>query len=164
MNLFDEIRDAVKGLYSLAVGMGVTGKYFVKPQVTVHYPRKTVDNVQTYSGHVELLQGKKNPAESDCILCGTCERNCPSGCLTIQYDEIVEENPEPEKKKKKTKKLTAFIYDYSYCSLCGQCVENCPVDTLGFSNHVYWAEFDRSKITLDLLARLREKLQNKRGA
>jgi NADH-quinone oxidoreductase subunit I len=76
----------------------------------------------------------------------------------VKYEEIVEENPEPEKKKKKTKKMTGLIYDYSYCSLCGQCIENCPVDALGFSNHVYWAEFDRCNITLDLLARLREKL------
>ncbi len=161
MNLFEEIREAVKGLYSLAVGMKVTGKYFIQPEVTVHYPRKTVDNISTYAGHVELLPGKKNPAESDCIMCGTCERNCPSGCLTVQFDEMVEENPEPEKKKKKIKKLTALIYDYSYCSLCGQCVENCPVGALGFSNHVYWAEVDRSKITLDLLARLKEKLSPK---
>jgi len=159
MNLFEEISEAVKGLYSLAVGMKVTGKYFTRPEVTVHYPRKTVDNLETYSGHVELVPGKKNPFESDCIVCGTCARNCPSNCLDVQVLEIIEENPDPEKKKKKIKKLKALIYDYSYCSLCGQCVENCPVDALRYSNHVYWAEFDRCNLTMDLVARLKEQIE-----
>ncbi len=164
MNLYGEIVEAIKGLYSLAVGMGVTGRYAFKPQVTVHYPRKTVDNIATYSGHVELLPGAKNPSGTDCIVCGTCARNCPSGCLDVQVLELMEENPDPEKKPKKIKKLNALMYDYSYCSLCGQCVENCPVTALGFSHHVYWAEFDRKDIKMDLVARLHEQLKTGKEA
>ena len=164
MNLLGEIREAIKGFYSLAVGMGVTGKYFFRPEVTVHYPRKTVDNVSTYSGHVELQPGKKNPDGADCIVCGTCVRNCPSGCLTLEVLELMEENPDLEKKPKKIKKLKALIYDYSYCSLCGQCIENCPVTSLGFSQHVYWAEFDRKAIKMDLVARLKDQLNAKKEA
>lgn len=164
MNLITEIREAIKGLYSLAVGMRITGKYFLRPEVTVHYPRKTVDNIDTFSGHVELAPGKKNPGSGpDCIVCGMCARNCPSNCLDVQIDEIIEENPEPGKKAKKTKKLSALIYEFSYCSLCGQCIENCPAEALRFSNHVYWAEFDRCNITLDLLARYKEQMSKSSG-
>lgn len=164
MNLFSEIQEAVKGFYSLAVGLGVTARYFVKPQVTVHYPRKTVDNLETYSGHVEMVPGKKNPLGTDCIMCGTCVRNCPSGCLDLQVVEMIEENPEPEKKKKKAKKISALVYDYSYCSLCGQCIENCPAGALAFSHHVYWAELDKAAIRLDLYARLKERIASGKGA
>ena len=50
----------------------------------------------------------------------------------------------------------AFILDYSLCSLCGQCARACPVDSLRFSQHVYYVGSSRADFRLDLLARLRE--------
>ena len=47
-----------------------------------------------------------------------------------------------------------FIYDYSLCSLCGQCVRACPVDSLRFSQHVYYVGASRADFRLDLMARL----------
>jgi len=155
MNLFSEIREILRGLYSLAVGMKITGIYFFQPKITIHYPRQTVDNLSTYFGHIELVPSEDNPQEPACIACGLCAKNCPSGCITLEAAKTQEEPLAPgEKKKKARKKPGAFFLDYSLCSLCGLCVENCPSNALRFSTHVYWAEMKKENITnMDLLAR-----------
>ncbi len=155
MTLWREIREAVKGLYSLAVGMKITGKEFAKPWITTRYPWKTVDNLSTYFGHVELVPGAEDPGETSCIACGICAKNCPSSAITVKAAPSVEEPAaEGEKKKKARKKPGVFLVDFSLCSLCGQCVEGCPQDALRFSRHVYWAVMDRKNLTVDLLDRL----------
>lgn len=158
------------GLWSLVVGLGVTFRAFVRPQVTVHYPRTTLDDAEllTYRGPVEL-QGKDDaPATPRCISCGMCAMNCPSSCLVVVKQKAPKPTPEQkqamqdaEARGEKVKKPAApkdpasFAYDFSLCSLCGTCVESCPVDSLRFSNDIYQAGFDRNDFQFDLLARLR---------
>lgn len=157
MRLWQEIREAVQGLYSLAVGMKITGGYFVKPWITTRYPWHTRENIAYCFGHAELVPLESDPTDSACIACGLCAKGCPSACITVEAAPVVEEAAvEGEKKKKAKKKPGLFMLDYSLCSLCGQCVENCPQDALRFSNHVYWAVRDRKELTLDLLARLKQ--------
>jgi len=173
------LRDTAKGLWSLVVGLGVTGKYFTDKQVTVHYPRQTVKPVSLtgYRGHIELVGKPKNPGTARCILCMKCMRICPSGCISIkanvekppkppQTEEPKEgqapltKRPEPAPKKGK-KSLAKFELDYSLCSLCSLCVTHCPVHSLRHSEHVYWAEMDKKNLKLDLLARLKRSVEEK---
>ncbi|MCK4388768.1 MAG: 4Fe-4S binding protein [Desulfobacterales bacterium] len=157
-------------LWSLIVGLKVTGKYFCYRHRTVHYPRKTVDNINTFRGPLELVPKSKDPTKPKCIVCMMCATNCPCGAITLvkkkapkptpeelKAEEEAKARGEKVKKKKAPKEPARFIQDFSLCSLCGICVENCPVGSIRFSNDVYFAVTRREDLALDLLARLRER-------
>ncbi|WP_045220741.1 4Fe-4S binding protein [Desulfonatronum thioautotrophicum] len=178
MTMIREFGKALQGLWSLAIGLGVTFRAFVRPQVTVHYPRATVDdaNLRTFHGHVELIGKDDAPEVPRCISCGMCAMNCPSACLAVVKQKAPKPTPEQKKameeaeaRGEKVKKPTApkdpagFTYDFSLCSLCGTCVESCPVDSLRFSTELYQAGFDRSDFHFDLLARLRGQAESRPG-
>ncbi|MBG0789117.1 MAG: 4Fe-4S binding protein [Desulfovibrionaceae bacterium] len=167
----DNVIQPILDCWSLFVGLKVTGKYFCKPLVTVHYPRQVIDNenLTTYGGHVELVGKPKDPATPKCISCMMCVTNCPSKCLTVVKQKAPKPTPEEEaamkaaeeagekvKKPKAPKNPAKFIYDYTKCSLCGTCIENCPAKSLRFSNNIYWVATSRKEMKIDLLARLKE--------
>jgi len=149
----------------------VTGKNFMLPQITVHYPRQVVTNLDTFRGHIDLVVKDDDPFKPKCILCGQCENNCPSGCITIESvtreipaapaPETAPPGPEgeakPAPKPKKVKELTRFLLDYNLCSLCGLCVQNCPVDSLRFSRDVYLAGYSRGEFEFDLMETLQKR-------
>jgi len=157
--------------WSLIVGLKITGKYFCKPLITVHYPRQVIDdeNLATYGGHIELIGKPKDPAMPKCISCMMCVTNCPSKCLKVVKQKAPKPTPEQEAamaaakeagekvvKPKAPKNPLKFTYDYTLCSLCGTCIDNCPVKSLKFSNNMYWVATSRKEMNIDLLARLKE--------
>ncbi len=173
------ITEKITRLWSLIVGLKVTGKYFTKPQVTLHYPRKTLDdeNLLTYRGHIELVGLPKKPGTPKCISCGMCQAVCPSNCITLtkrkppkpteaekKAMEEAEARGEKVKKPSAPKDPASFNLDYTLCSLCGCCVENCPVESIRFSNDIYLAGTDPNAFRYDLLQRLKEQAAAKPGA
>jgi len=171
MNAFKEhVIQPILDCWSLLVGLKVTGKYFCKPLITVHYPREVIDseNLSTYGGHVELIGKPKDPATPKCISCMMCVTNCPSKCLKVVKQKAPKPTPEQEQewkeaaergekvvKPKAPKNPAAFTYDYTLCSLCGTCIDNCPAKSLKFSNNIYWTALSRKEMKIDLLARLK---------
>jgi NADH-quinone oxidoreductase subunit I len=135
------------GTKSLAIGMGITFKYMLKPVVTVQYPYKTLKMPDRFRGHIELVPDPET-GESKCIVCGMCQRACPSGCITVAG-----EKPEGEKKKV----LTKYVLDYTTCSQCGSCVESCKPGAITFSKEYNLASRRRSDFIFDLLERLKGK-------
>ncbi|MCA1742358.1 MAG: 4Fe-4S binding protein [Desulfovibrionales bacterium] len=148
------LKEAVSGVWSMLVGLKVTGINFFQPQVTVHYPRQTAP-LEGYRGHIELVAKDSDPYESKCVACGTCALLCPSQCISMKIDKSglpqkthravhpdMKELPldlrhiHPEKMDKKPRQ---FHLDFNYCSLCGLCVQNCPSKALRFSSDVYLA-------------------------
>ena len=77
------IKNALSGLKSLVIGLGITGRAFCEENVTVIYPKEQVDNLSTYRGHVELVGKEGAPGEPKCTACGLCATSCPSNCFTI---------------------------------------------------------------------------------
>lgn len=161
MSVSQLFEEAYTGLKSLVIGLGITGKAFCQPQVTVIYPKEEVDNLSTFRGHVELIGKDDDPAVPRCVACGACVKACPSNCLTILCPVPVKEGeeggpvamgPAPQKGSKTP---GAVIVDFSLCSLCGQCAKVCPVDSLQFSDNPYMVRLDRREFQIDLLARLR---------
>lgn len=166
MSLYREFGDALKGVWSLLVGLRVTGAEFAKKQVTVHYPRQVVDNITTFRGHIELVGKPKDPAVPKCISCMMCQSVCPSGCIIVKKSPKIkpteeelraaEEAGKPAPKPKAVKTPKGLLLDYNLCSLCGLCVQNCPVGSLRFSTDVYLAGFERKDFEYDLVKRLKE--------
>lgn len=157
-----QIWDDVAGLWSLIVGLKVTGTYFFRPRLTVHYPRQTVDNLASFRGPIELAPNPDDPEKPRCIACMTCVTVCPGGCVLVEKqkksdgDTAGAPNTDAatgnEAAPKKTPKgPSLFIYDYTLCSLCGLCVENCPVHALRFSERAYLAGTDKKAFIFDLL-------------
>lgn len=169
MSVIKKIWDDVASLWSLIVGLKVTGKNFVDKNVTLHYPRETVTSGQLegFRGPLELIGKPKDPAKPKCISCMMCVTACPSKCITVvkskapkpteaelQAMKEAEERGEKVVKPKAPKEPAKFLYDFSLCSLCGSCVENCPAKSLRYSSNVYLTVTDRKELKMDLLARL----------
>ncbi|MCK5226973.1 MAG: NADH-quinone oxidoreductase subunit I [Desulfobulbaceae bacterium] len=140
-------KELISGTYSLAVGLGITIKYFTQPVVTMQYPMEHVKMTPRYRGHIELVRDEETGA-SKCIVCGMCQKSCPSGCITVA-------GKKPEGSKKKV--LTTYRLDFTKCSLCGLCVESCKPGALDFSKDYNLASPRKEDYIFDLLKRLEEK-------
>lgn len=141
------------GISSLIKGMGVTGKEFFTPKVTESYPdsRKGADpsepRYQQYAAprfraklqFIYLPDGRNR-----CTACGTCQRNCPNGTITITTKMV--DLPDGKKKRK----LDKYMYDLGSCTFCELCVTTCPFDASEFSNDFEQAVFTREKLVQQL--------------
>ena len=140
-------KDIVVGGLSLIEGMGVTVKRLWRPVVTVQYPRRHLPLSAAYRGHTELKRFE-DTGTHNCIACGACERECPSGVIKVQ-------GIKPRAKSDKV--ATHYFFDFTRCSLCGLCVEICPTQTLKYSTEYQLASENRWDGVIDLIARLEEK-------
>ena len=132
------------GVASLLKGLQVTGKELVTPKLTERYPE------DRDSRHVperfRAILTLKYDAEGNhkCIACGTCERNCPNGTITLETKMV--DTAAGTKKKK----LAKYLYDLGSCTFCQLCVTSCPTDALEFNNDFEQAVFTRSKLVKQL--------------
>jgi NADH-quinone oxidoreductase subunit I len=135
--------EIIKGAISLISGMCVTTKAFFSPVVTVQYPRQTVKISARFRGHTKLVADEERPDRTKCIVCGMCERNCPSGSIK----KVEGEKLEGEKKKT----ATVYLLNYTTCSQCGLCVESCPTDALAFSADYNVSSYTKEDFYYDLV-------------
>ena len=131
------------GLASLIKGMQVTGKEFVTPKLTERYPenRKEHEWPDRFRAKLELIYDDKG--NHKCIACGTCERVCPNGTITLETKMV-------DTLTGKKKKLVKYIYDLGSCTFCQLCVQNCPTHALEFSNDFEQATFTRKALVEQL--------------
>jgi NADH-quinone oxidoreductase subunit I len=153
----------LRDLWSLVKGLHITGDSLFRRTVTVHYPRREVDNL-------------KEPLKPKCIACLLCMQTCPSGCITVvrmKAPKLTAEQMPPaagttggEKVKKPAapREPEQYLYDYSLCSLCGLCAEVCPVQSICFSSEVYRVSQRRVEFRMDLLAKLQEQAGALKGS
>lgn len=142
--MIDYFREIISGTWSLFVGMGITIRYFFKPVVTVQYPRQTLPMTPRFRGHTELVKDEET-GETRCIVCGMCQKTCPSGCITLDGEK---------REGVKGKVLTEYTLDFTKCSLCGLCVEICPTSALTFSKEYNLAGVSKKAYIFDLKKRL----------
>ena len=124
--------------------MQVTGKEFVTPKITERYPedRDTRHVPERFRAILELVYD--NDGSHKCIACGTCERVCPNGTISLETKKV--DTPAGTKKKK----LDKYFYDLGSCTFCSLCVTNCPTNALAFSNDFEQAVFTRDKLVKKL--------------
>lgn len=132
------------GFLSLLKGMQVTGKEFVTPKITERYPEDRETRHVPERFRACLVLKYDDEGNHKCIACGTCERNCPNGTITL-HTKMVEKWDGTKKKK-----LDKYIYDLGSCTFCQLCVTSCPTDALEFSNDFEQAVFTRTKLVKQL--------------
>jgi len=98
------------GVFKL--GKMTFGSLFKKPE-TVKYPFETKPQPQGLKGHIVL-------DADNCILCGMCEKSCPTDCITVD-------------KESRTWNIIPF-----QCIQCGYCTQVCPKKCLAMDPN-YWA-------------------------
>ena len=125
-------------------GMKVTGKEFVTPKITECYPenRQTHHWPERFRAELKFIYDAEG--NHKCIACGSCERACPNGTITVESQMVT--TPAGTKKKK----LTNYYYDLGSCTFCQLCVTNCPTDAIKFNNDFEQAVFTRDKLVKQL--------------
>ena len=144
MTYFKEI---ATGFWSLLAGMAVTIRYFVKPIVTVQYPRQKIQMSPRYRGYPQFIIDPETQTHR-CIACEMCSRICPSQLITVEGAKFPGE---------KQKRATKYIHEHYYCSLCGLCVEVCPTTALEFSKEYRLVGFSREDAVIDHLILLQQR-------
>lgn len=140
-------KEILVGFYSLLAGMAVTIRYFVKPIVTVQYPREKIEMTPRYRGYPQLIIDPETKTHR-CIACEMCARTCPSQLITVEGTKFPGE---------KQKRATKYIHQHQYCSLCGLCVEVCPTTALEFSQDYRLAGYSREDCVIDHLILLQKR-------
>jgi len=146
MSYFKEI---AVGFWSLLGGMAVTIRYFVKPIVTVQYPREKIQMSPRYRGYPQFILDPETQTHK-CIACEMCARICPSQLITVAGTKFPGE---------KQKRATRYVHEHQYCSLCGLCVEVCPTTALEFSLVYRLVGSRREDFVLDHLILLQARQQ-----
>lgn len=145
--MIDYFRELFSGLWSLLVGLGITIRFFFQPPVTVQYPHETLPMTPRFRGHIQLVPDEET-GETKCVVCGMCQRACPSNCISVNGEK---------REGVKTKVLTEFSLDFTRCSLCGLCVESCSFKAIDFSKAYNLAGRSKEAYKFDLKKRLEEK-------
>jgi NADH-quinone oxidoreductase chain I len=135
------------GAKSLLIGLGVTFRAMIKPNVTVHYPREKIAISPQFRGHTDLVKDAVSGTHK-CISCMMCEKDCPCNCISVAGET---------REGVKGKVLTSYLLDFTKCSLCGICVEVCPTSALEFSQEYELASRNIEDFHYDLLKRLEAK-------
>ncbi|MBU0674073.1 MAG: NADH-quinone oxidoreductase subunit I [Proteobacteria bacterium] len=142
-------KELFSGTKSLAVGLGITFRYMVKPVVTLQYPHESLQMTPRFRGHIELIPNEET-GEPNCVVCGMCQKACPSNCISLAGEKV---------DGVKGKVLTKYILNFTTCSLCGMCVESCKFNAITFSKEYNLAGPSREAYVFDLKKRLEDKKQ-----
>jgi NADH-quinone oxidoreductase chain I len=146
MSYFKEI---AVGFWSLLAGMAVTIRYFVKPIVTVQYPREKLQMTPRYRGYPQFIIDPETKTHK-CIACEMCARICPSQLITVEGVKLI---------GAKQKVPLVYLHEHQYCSLCGLCVEVCPTKALEFSQDYRLAGYRREDCVIDHMTLLQKRQQ-----
>lgn len=132
------------GIASLVKGLTVTGKELVTPKITECYPENRKEQWAAPRFRAELHFVYNEDGTHRCICCGSCERACPNGTITIEPKMVTTATGA------KKKKLAKYFYDLGSCTFCQLCVTSCPTDAIAFDNDFEQAVFTRSKLVKQL--------------
>lgn len=138
-------------LAELLKGLGLTGRYFFRPTVTVQYPEEETPISNRFRGMLALRRYPNG--EERCIACKLCEAVCPAAAITIEADERADGS----------RRTTRYDIDAFKCINCGFCQEACPVDAVVCTSEMHYAIHQRGQniLTKDKLLMIGETYEAK---
>ena len=117
------------GVFKL--GKMTFGSLFKKPE-TVLYPIEKKPQPLGLKGHIEV-------DAAQCILCGMCDKSCPTDCITV--DKAVR---------------TWSIFPFQ-CIQCGYCVQVCPKNCLEMDPNYWTATTGKDRHVVEIPEKGKEK-------
>ena len=106
------------------LGKMTFGSLFKKPE-TVLYPIQSKPQPKGLKGHIVIDVDR-------CIVCGMCDRNCSTDCISVD-------------RKARTWSINPFA-----CVQCGYCVTVCPKDCLKMDPNYFPAATEKSSTTFEI--------------
>ena len=137
------IVEALKGLYQILRGMGVTLRYFFVKPITVQYPEERVRLHPRFRGRHEL-QRQENGLEL-CVGCGLCAAYCPAACIYVEAAE----NTEEDRLSGGERYAKVYEINLSRCIFCGYCEEACPTYAIQLTPDFEMAEYNRQNLVYE---------------
>ena len=124
---------------SVAIGMGVTFKHFIKQlltptskRYTIQYPEMKKEMPKGYRGLHELKRFEDGAIK--CVACFMCQEACPARCISIEAEEFSELNFTQGFEEKRP---ATFKIDMLRCIFCGLCAEVCPCGAITLHTKQY---------------------------
>ncbi len=143
MFLTNYIKDVLRAVKSLFIGLRRTGYYFThhKEIITQQYPdnKDTLHLPDRFKGEVVMPHNENN--EHRCTGCTACELACPNGTIKV----VTKFDISPDGKKKKA--IDKLVYHLELCTMCNLCIIACPSDAIVMAQTFEHSVFDRSKLT-----------------
>lgn len=142
MNLTQYFSQTWRGLISLFSGLGVTFSWFLRFRdiKTEQYP----ENKATLKQHARFRGRVVMPHDENgdhlCTGCGSCERACPNGSLSVLNTKSMSGK----------RVLGKYVYRLDTCTLCGLCVESCGYDAIKMADDFELASNSRDEYELVL--------------
>jgi NADH-quinone oxidoreductase subunit I len=135
------ISEVLHGVKTLAQGMDVTIRHYLRKEVTQEYPnnRETLKMFERFRGEVVMPHNDKN--EHRCTGCGLCENACPNGSIEIITKKVTGDDG------KARRAIDKHIYHLSMCTLCNLCIKACPSDAIVMAQTFEHAVYDRTQLT-----------------
>ncbi|MCX7985174.1 MAG: NADH-quinone oxidoreductase subunit I [Bacteroidetes bacterium] len=128
-------------LFTVLVGMKITGLHLFKRSVTIQYPnvKKPIPERARNRLYVNI---------DDCIGCLQCAAACPVDCITI---ETIKATPDVDlgmtsKNTKKRLYIAQFDIDCAKCCYCGLCTYPCPTECIVMTEVYEYSEYERKNL------------------
>ena len=144
----------IKGIASLAAGLGITFSYLFRKPITVQYPEKHVDLPLRARGRL-VLPVDPEKGTNRCTACMRCVQICPNHSVDVEKEIGPDGVPRP--------RASRYLYNLGTCMFCNLCVEVCPFFALVMSDEHELDTTDRSGLVIDLVAEKHQLTGKKAG-
>lgn len=151
------LKNIFHSLYTVLVGMKITGKHLLTRSATIQYPfvRKPIPERARNRLYVNI---------DDCIGCNQCALACPVDCITI---ETIKSTPDVDlgltsKNTKKRLYVAQFDIDIAKCCYCGLCVYPCPTECIYMTEVYEFSEYERKNLIYNFATMTPEEIETAR--
>jgi NADH-quinone oxidoreductase subunit I len=141
--LIKYVTGILKGIISLAEGLGVTLKHCFRKPITLQYPDKKADMPLRFRGRL-VMPFDSETGTNRCTACMMCVRACPNHSLDVE--KMIDGDGKPKPKPAK------YIYNLGSCMFCNLCVESCPFAAIIMSDEYELAGENKEALMMDLAA------------
>ncbi len=142
----DYFKDIYTSLYSIFVGLKITGSHLFEKKVTLQYPERDHplrDGTMPMNARNRLYVDMER-----CDGCGTCARACPVNCIDVELVKVTPGDVIPmfyDGTPRKTW-VTKYNIDFAKCCFCSLCTEACPTDAVQMTPVFEYSEYDRKNL------------------
>ena len=144
----ETVRRRLRQAWKVVAGLGIVGRYFFRPAVTVRYPEQKTTLQPRFKGRHYLTLFADGMER--CVGCELCVIVCPSQSIYVKAAE----NDPLAPHSKGDRYAADFQINMLRCIFCGMCEEACPTGAI-----VLGHEYELSGYTRESLIYTKDRLQ-----